>query len=66
MDLSRDEKISFILKNEHEITVAVLSGHIPHDADKFQETRDKLKALRKEIYGDLLKNKIHRSVKQIF
>ena len=65
-ELSREEKISFILKNERDITLAVLGGHMPHDKDEYQETRLLLKQYRQELFGDILKNKNYRSVKQIF
>jgi hypothetical protein len=64
--MSRDEKISFILKNELEITMAVQNGHRPHDGDKYKDQRGKIKEYRKEVFGNMLKNKIYRSVNQIF
>jgi hypothetical protein len=65
-ELTRTEKVSFILKTELEITKAVNNGFKPHDSDEFEEKRQILREYRKELYGNVLKNKNYRSVNQIF
>jgi hypothetical protein len=42
-------KTSKIIQLELRITEAVLKGHKPRDDDEFQEDREKLKRLRKEL-----------------
>ncbi len=65
-ELTRTEKISFILKTELEITKAVNNGLKPHDSDEFEGKRQTLREYRNELFGNVLKNKIYRSVNQIF
>ena len=67
MNKERDRKVSFVLNSELEITIAVTKGHKPHDKDEYQETRNKIKSIRKDLFGeDMLKNKLYKSVNQIF
>ena len=42
-ELTNQEKLSFILKNELIITRAVLNGHKATDQDEYQKTREKIK-----------------------
>ena len=42
-ELTNQEKLSFILKNELIITRAVLNGHKANDQDEYQKTREKIK-----------------------
>ena len=42
-------KTSKIIQLELRITEAVMKGHKPRDDDEFQEDREKLKRLRKEL-----------------
>ena len=65
-ELSIEDKISYILKTELEITTAVNGGFHPHDSDKFEPKRVKMREYRKELFGNFLKNKVYRSVEQIF
>ncbi len=44
--INRDEIISEIIKNESEITQAVLNGHKPFHGDIYHEKRERNKELR--------------------
>ncbi len=48
-ELTNQEKLTFILKNELMITEAVGKGHKSSDGDEFQKTREKIKKYRKEL-----------------
>ena len=48
-ELTNQEKLSFILKNELIITRAVLNGHKANDQDEYQKTREKIKKYRIEL-----------------
>jgi hypothetical protein len=48
-ELTNQEKISFILKNELIITNAVSKGHKASNVDEFQPTREKIKKYRKDL-----------------
>ena len=48
-ELTNQEKLSFILKNELIITRAVLNGHKATDQDEYQKTREKIKKYRIEL-----------------
>jgi hypothetical protein len=48
-ELTNQEKMSFILKNELIITRAVLNGHKANDQDEYQKTREKIKKYRIEL-----------------
>ena len=48
-ELTNQEKLTFILKNELIITDAVGKGHKASDGDEFQKTREKIKKYRKEL-----------------
>jgi hypothetical protein len=48
-ELTNQEKISFILKNELIITEAVGKGHKASDGDEFHVTRIKINKFRKEL-----------------
>jgi len=48
-ELTNQEKMSFILKNELIITRAVLNGHKATDQDEYQKTREKIKKYRIEL-----------------
>lgn len=47
--LSKEDKISFILKNELIITEAVLRGHKACDNDEFKEIRAQIKKYRIQL-----------------
>ena len=47
--LSKEDKISFIIKIELMITEAVLGGHQPRDNDEFKEIRDQIKKYRIQL-----------------
>lgn len=44
------EKSALISKLDYEMTKAVLKGHKPYHGDKFQEHRDTILKLRKELF----------------
>lgn len=48
-ELTNQEKISFILKNESLINEAVMKGHKPTNHDEFQSVREKIKQYRKDL-----------------
>jgi hypothetical protein len=48
-ELTNQEKLSFILKNELIITRATLNGHKATDQDEYQKTREKIKKYRIEL-----------------
>lgn len=48
-ELTNQEKLSFILKNELIITRAIINGHKSIDQDEYQKTRDKIKKYRVEL-----------------
>ena len=48
-ELTNQEKMSFILKNELIITRSIIIGHISIDQDEYQKTRDKIKKYRIEL-----------------
>ena len=48
-ELTNQEKISFILKNESIINEAVMKGHKPNNKDEFQPVREKIKQYRKDL-----------------
>lgn len=55
------EILSRICKLDGEITLAVTSGHRPHDHDQFREHRRELVELRCKYFGENSKIcKIHR------
>ena len=47
--MTRDDKISRILKLELEITEAIYHGHRPREDDQYKEKREELKRLRLEL-----------------
>jgi hypothetical protein len=49
-NMSDNEKSSLITKLDYEMTKEVLNGFKPYDGDKFQEHRDILLKLRKELF----------------
>jgi hypothetical protein len=48
-ELTNQEKLSFILKNESMINSAVMGGHQPTNQDEYQPVRNKIKQYRKEL-----------------
>jgi hypothetical protein len=48
-ELTNQEKLSFILKNESIINGAVMNGHRATNQDEFQPVRDKIKQYRKDL-----------------
>lgn len=48
-ELTNQEKLSFIAKNQLIITRAVMDGHKASDNDEFQKTREKIKKYRIEL-----------------
>ena len=48
-ELTNQEKLSFILKNELIITRAIINGHKSIDQDEYQKTREKIKKYRIEL-----------------
>lgn len=48
-ELTNQEKITFILKNELKITESIMKGHKASDGDEFKEIRNKIKIYRKEL-----------------
>lgn len=48
-ELTNQEKVTFILKNESMINEAVMNGHQATNQDEFQSTREKIKQYRKEL-----------------
>lgn len=44
------EKSALISKLDYEMTKAVLNGYKPYHGDKFQEHRDTILKLRKELF----------------
>ncbi len=48
-ELTKNEKLNFILDNEYKITLAVFNGHKATDQDEFSEIRSKIKQFRKEL-----------------
>ena len=48
------EKSALISKLDYEMTKAVLNGHKPYYGDKFQEHRDTILKLRKELFPNSL------------
>lgn len=48
-ELTNQEKLSFILKNESIINGAVMNGHKPTNQDEYQPVRNKIKQYRKEL-----------------
>ena len=48
-ELTNQEKLSFILKNELIITRAIINGHKATDQDEYQKTREKIKKYRIEL-----------------
>ena len=55
-ELTNQEKMSFILKNELIITRAIINGHKSIDQDEYQKTRDKIKKYRIEILNFINKS----------
>ena len=47
--LTKEDKISFIIKNELMITEAILRGHKASDNDEFAEIRSQIKKYRKQL-----------------
>jgi len=47
--LSKEDKISFILKQEAIITTAILNGHKSKEGDEFDEVRKLLKKYRIQL-----------------
>jgi hypothetical protein len=50
MDKEKTEKMALIAKLDYEITKEVLNGYRPYYGDKFQEKRDTILKLRKELF----------------
>ena len=48
--MSINEKLSLITKLDYEMTKEVLNGFTPYYGDKFQEHRDIILKLRKELF----------------
>jgi hypothetical protein len=48
-ELTNQEKLSFILKNEAIINGAVMNGHRATNQDEFQPVREKIKQYRKDL-----------------
>ena len=48
-ELTNQEKMSFILKNELIITRAIINGHKSIEQDEYQKTREKIKKYRIEL-----------------
>jgi len=48
-ELTNQEKMSFILKNELIMTRAIINGHKSIDQDEYQKTREKIKKYRIEL-----------------
>mgnify|MGYP006274690807 FL=1 len=48
-ELTNQEKLTFILKNEAMICEAIAKGHKATDQDEFQKTREKIKKYRIEL-----------------
>lgn len=48
-ELTNQEKVSFILKNESIINEAVMKGHKPTNQDEFQPVRKKIEQYRKDL-----------------
>ena len=48
-ELTDEEKISYIIDNEMEITLAVSKGHQANNGDQYQEARVKIKEYRLEL-----------------
>ena len=48
-ELTNQEKLSFILKNESKICEAIAKGHKASNQDEFQPVRDKIKQYRKDL-----------------
>jgi hypothetical protein len=48
-ELTDQEKISYIIDNEMEITLAVSKGHQANNGDQYQEARVKIKEYRLEL-----------------
>ena len=48
-ELTNQEKLTFILKNEAMICEAIGKGHKATDQDEFQKTREKIKKYRIEL-----------------
>jgi hypothetical protein len=53
-ELTDQEKLSYIIDNEMEITLAVSKGHQANNGDQYQEARVKMKQYRIEL--GLIKN----------
>jgi hypothetical protein len=49
-NMSINEKLSLITKLDYEMTKEVLNGFTPYYGDKFQEHRDIILKLRKELF----------------
>lgn len=47
--MTKEEKLSYIVKNEAIITSAIIKGHKACDNDEFLEIRKEMKKLRKEL-----------------
>ena len=48
-ELTNQEKISFILKNEAKINEAVMNGHKASNGDEFQPIREKIRQYRIQL-----------------
>ena len=57
-NLSDEDKMSFILKNELIITESVFNGHKAHVDDQFEEKRKLIKQYRNEVLGNDFRKKI--------
>jgi hypothetical protein len=60
-ELTNQEKITFIVKNESLINHAVMNGHKPSNGDEFQKTREKIRKYRIDLgiideTGKLIRN----------
>ena len=48
-ELTNQEKLTFIMKNESKINEAVMNGHKPSNGDEFQPTREKIRQYRIQL-----------------
>ena len=62
--MTRDDKISRILKLELEITKAIFHGHNPSEDDQYKEKREELKRLREEVDPTFKKKSLWKTVER--
>ena len=48
-ELTEQEKLTYITKNEYEIVCAIIKGHKASDDDQFAEQRKLIKKYREEL-----------------